>query len=173
MQDDLADAVRWAAEQGIADAKRVCVVGASYGGYAAFMAPIRYPDLFKCTVAYVAVSDPRLMFEETWQNDIDRQDHFTMRELIGDPDKDAALLKAAAPLERAAEIKIPVLMAYGSEDVRVPLEHGSKMRAALRAAGNEPEYVVYSGEGHGFLKLENRIDFYTRMERFLAKHIGN
>ena len=173
MQDDLADAVRWAADQGIADPKRTCIVGASYGGYAALMAPIRYPDLFKCSVAYVAVSDPRLMFEESWQSDIGRQSHFTMREMIGDPDKDAAMLKSAAPVERAAEIKIPLLMAYGSEDVRVPLEHGSKMRAALRAAGNEPEYVVYSGEGHGFLKMENRVDFYTRMEKFLAKHIGN
>lgn len=173
MQDDLADAVGWAVGQGIADAKRVCVVGASYGGYAALMAPIRYPDLFKCSVAWVAVSDPRLMFEESWQNDIDRQAHFSMRQLIGDPVQDAALLKSAAPVERAAEIKIPVLLAYGSEDVRVPLEHGSKMRAALRAAGREPEYVVYSGEGHGFLKLENRVDFYTRMEKFLARHIGN
>jgi dipeptidyl aminopeptidase/acylaminoacyl peptidase len=173
MQDDLADAVRWAADQGIADSKRVCIVGASYGGYAALMAPIRYPELFKCSVAYVAVSDPRLMFEESWQSDIGRQAHFSMREMIGDPEKDAALLKAAAPVERAAELKIPLLMAYGSEDVRVPLEHGNKMRAALRAAGRDPEYVVYSGEGHGFLKMENRVDFYTRMEKFLAKHIGN
>jgi dipeptidyl aminopeptidase/acylaminoacyl peptidase len=173
MQDDLADVVAWAADQGIADAKRVCIVGASYGGYAALMAPIRYPELFKCSVAWVAVSDPRLMFEESWQNDIDSQAHFSMRIMIGDPVRDAALLKAAAPVERAAELKIPVLMAYGSDDVRVPLEHGAKMRAAMRAAGHEPEYVVYQGEGHGFLKLENRVDFYTRMEKFLAKHIGN
>jgi dienelactone hydrolase len=173
MQDDLADTVAWAVEQGIADGKRVCIAGASYGGYAALMAPIRYPDLFKCSVAWVAVSDPRLMFEESWLNDIGRDSHFSMREMIGDPVLDAAMLKAAAPVERAGEIKIPVLMAYGSEDVRVPLEHGSRMRAAMRAAGKEPEYVVYIGEGHGFLKMENRVDFYTRMEKFLAKHIGN
>jgi dipeptidyl aminopeptidase/acylaminoacyl peptidase len=72
MQDDLADTVAWAWRQGIADGKRVCIAGASYGGYAALMAPIRYPDLFKCSVAWVAVSDPRLMFEESWQNDIGR-----------------------------------------------------------------------------------------------------
>ncbi len=173
MQDDLADTVKWAVDQGIADGARVCIVGASYGGYAALMAPIRYPELFKCSVAWVAVSDPRLMFEESWQNDITREDHFSMRELIGDPVQDASMLKSSAPLERAAEIKIPVLMAYGGQDVRVPLEHGTRMRAAMRAAGNEPEYVVYGGEGHGFLKLENRVDFYTRMEKFLAKHIGN
>jgi dipeptidyl aminopeptidase/acylaminoacyl peptidase len=173
MQDDLADAVAWAVNKGIADGKRVCIAGASYGGYAALMAPIRYPDLFKCSVAWVAVSDPRLMFEESWQNDIGSQSHFTMREMIGDPVQDAAMLKSAAPVERAAELKIPVLMAYGSEDLRVPLAHGARMRAALRAAGREPEYVVYPGEGHGFLKMENRLDFYTRMEKFLAKHIGN
>ena len=165
--------MKWAVDQGIADGARVCIVGASYGGYAALMAPIRYPELFKCSVAWVAVSDPRLMFEESWQNDITREDHFSMRELIGDPVQDASMLKSSAPLERAAEIKIPVLMAYGGQDVRVPLEHGTRMRAAMRAAGNEPEYVVYGGEGHGFLKLENRVDFYTRMEKFLAKHIGN
>jgi dipeptidyl aminopeptidase/acylaminoacyl peptidase len=173
MQDDLADVVRWAADQGIADGTRVCIVGASYGGYAALMAPIRYPDLFKCSVAWVAVSDPRLMFEESWQNDIGRQSHFSMRTTIGDPVADADMLKAAAPVERAAELKIPVLMAYGGDDVRVPIAHGSRMRAAMRAAGNDPEWVVYAGEGHGFLKMENRVDFYTRMEKFLAKHIGN
>ncbi len=115
MQDDLADAVRWAAEQGLADPKRVCIVGASYGGYAALMAPIRYPELFRCSVAWVAVSDPRLMFEESWQSDIDRQAHFSMEQMIGDLIKDAGLLKAAAPVERAAEIKIPLLMAYGKQ----------------------------------------------------------
>ena len=83
------------------------------------------------------------------------------------------MLKAAAPVERAAEIKIPVLMAYGGDDTRVPLAHGERMRAAMRAAGADPEFVVYTGEGHGFLKFENRVDFYTRMEKFLAKYIGN
>src|SRR5450631_2401723 len=99
-------------KSGRTDAARVCIVGASYGGYAALMAPIRYHDLFKCSVAWVAVSDPRLMFEESWQNDIGRQAHFSMRTMIGDPVQDAAMLKAAAPAEHAAEIKIPVLMAY-------------------------------------------------------------
>ena len=82
------------------------------------------------------------------------------------------MLKAASPLERAGEIRIPMLMAFGAQDSRVPLEHGTRMRAALRAAGNEPEYVVYSGEGHGWLKVENRIDFWQRVEKFLAKHLN-
>ncbi len=174
MQDDVADAVRWATAEGMIDAKRVCIAGASYGGYATLMSAIRYPDLYRCGVAWVAVSDPRLLFEETWQNDLPAEfQRYSMPTMIGDLVKDAALLKAAAPSERAAEIRIPLLMAYGSDDVRVPIEHGRRMRAALRAAGNDPEYVVYDNEGHGWLKVENRLDFYARMEKFLAKHIGN
>ena len=65
-----------------------------------------------------------------------------------------------------------MLLAFGSQDQRVPLDHGDRMRAAMRAAGNEPEYVVYAGEGHGWLKVENRIDFWTRVEKFLAKTLN-
>jgi dipeptidyl aminopeptidase/acylaminoacyl peptidase len=172
MQDDVADAVRWAAAQGNVDPKRVCIAGASYGGYAVLMGAIRYPDLYRCGVAWVAVSDPRLLFQESWQNDLDREyQRFSMPTLIGDPVKDADMLKAAAPVERAAEIRIPLLMAFGSDDMRVPLEHGSRMRAALRAAGNDPEYVVYDNEGHGWLKVENRIDFWQRVEKFLGQNL--
>lgn len=173
MQDDVADAVRWAADKGLIDGKRVCIAGASYGGYATLMGAIRHPDLYRCGVAWVAVSDPRIMFEPSWISDISRvgREYF-YPELIGDLVKDADLLKAAAPLERAGEIRIPLLMAFGADDRRVPMEHGTRMRAALRAAGNEPEYVVYAGEGHGWLKVENRLDFWRRVEKFLAKHLN-
>lgn len=173
MQDDVADAVRWAAEKGLVDGKRVCIAGASYGGYATLMGAIRYPDLYRCGVAWVAVTDPRLLFEPSWVSDISREGrNYTMPIMIGDPVKDADLLKAAAPLERAGEIKIPVLMAFGSVDRRVPVEHGTRMRAAMKAAGHEPEYVVYPGEGQAWLKVENRIDFWQRVEKFLARNLN-
>ena len=172
MQDDVADAVRWATEKGLVDGMRVCIAGASYGGYATLMGPIRYPELYRCGVAWVAVSDPRLLFEPVWHSDMSREAReFSMPTMIGDPVKDAAMLKEAAPVERAREIKVPMLLAYGSEDKRVPIDHGEQMRAAMRAAGNEPEYVVYAGEGHGWLKVENRIDFWTRVEKFLARNL--
>jgi dipeptidyl aminopeptidase/acylaminoacyl peptidase len=91
--------------------------------------------------------------------------------MIGDPEKDADLLKAATPVERAREIKVPMLLAYGAEDSRVPIDHGDRIRAAMRASGNEPEYVVYAGEGHGWFKVENRVDFWSRVEKFLAKNL--
>ncbi len=88
-----------------------------------------------------------------------------------DPVKDADLIRDASPVEHAKQIHAPLLMAFGGNDVRVPLNHGTLMRDALRDAGQKPEFVVYDGEGHGFLKLENRVDFYTRVEKFLATNL--
>ena len=81
------------------------------------------------------------------------------------------MLKANSPLEQAARIKAPVLLAYGGRDRRVPIEHGTRMREAMRMAGNEPEWVVYDDEEHGFFRPENQIDFWKRVEAFLAKHL--
>ena len=173
MQDDVADAVRWASAKGLIDGARVCIAGASYGGYAALMGAIRYPELYRCGVAWVAVTDPRLLFEPSWTSDVGQESrNYDLPAMVGDPVRDAGLLKAATPLERATEIKIPMLMAFGAQDRRVPLEHGTRMRAAMRTSGSEPEYIVYPGEGHGWLKMENRIDFWQRVEKFLAKNLN-
>jgi dipeptidyl aminopeptidase/acylaminoacyl peptidase len=91
--------------------------------------------------------------------------------LVGDPAKDAAMLAANSPVLLADKIKGPVLLAFGEEDQRVPLAHGKRMRAALQKVGNEPEWVSYAGEGHGWELLKNKVDFAQRMERFLAKHL--
>ena len=172
MQDDVADAVQWAAAKGLIDPKRVCIAGASYGGYATLMSLARHPELYRCGIAWAAVTDPRLMFSFSWLSDISEEwKKYGMRELIGDPDTDAAMLKAAAPTEQAARIKAPVLLAFGETDRRVPLEHGTTMRDALRAAGNDPEWVTYPDEGHGWLRVETRVDFANRVERFLAKNL--
>jgi dipeptidyl aminopeptidase/acylaminoacyl peptidase len=172
MQDDLVDAVRWAANKGMVDPGRVCIAGASYGGYAALMGVIRDADTFRCGIAWVAVTDPRLLFEFNQESDSQSEFRdYAYPEMIGDPVKDAAMLRDVAPVEHAGEIRVPLLMAFGSRDRRVPIEHGRTMLAAMKSAGLDPEYVVYDGEGHGFLKLSNRVDFYTRVERFLAKNL--
>ena len=128
--------------------------------------------MYRCGVAWLAVTDPRLLFNESWQSDASEEGRkYGMPVLIGDPIKDADLLRTAAPLERVADIRAPLLLAFGTEDRRVPLEHGTTFRNALRKAGREPEWVLYNGEGHGWLKVENRVDFWTRAERFLAKNL--
>jgi dipeptidyl aminopeptidase/acylaminoacyl peptidase len=98
------------------------------------------------------------------------QSKYSAKETIGDPDKDAAMLKAASPLANASRIKTPVLMAYGAQDYRVPLVHGEKMRDALKANGATVEWVVYREEGHGFWLESNRFDFYERVAKLLAKY---
>jgi len=172
MENDLVDTVRWAADKGLVDKGRVCLMGASYGGYATLMGLVRDPDTFKCGVAWLAVTDVRLMFDNSWQNDIPREAQlYSLPTMIGDPVKDAELLRDASPVEHAKDIRSPLLMAFGGNDLRVPLNHGTLMRDALRSAGQKPEFVIYDGEGHGFLKLENRVDFYTRVEKFLAANL--
>lgn len=173
MQDDVADAVRWAAGKGLIDPKRVCIAGGSYGGYATLMGLARYPDLYRCGVAWVAVTDPRLLFEDSWQSDMNEEGRrYTLPTLLGDLAKDAALLRSAAPVERAADIRAPLLLAFGANDRRVPIVHGARMRDALRAQGRDPEWVVYDGEGHGWLKVETRLDFWGRVERFLDRNLN-
>ena len=172
MQDDLNDGMDWLAKQGIVDAKRACIMGASYGGYAVMEGLARDPDRWRCGINYVGVTDINLMFSVTWSDFSDSEYlKHAARELIGDPDKDAAMLKEVSPLEHAASIKAPVLMAYGGSDRRVPVIHGERMRNAIEKNGTPIEWVVYQEEGHGFLLEHNRYDFYNRVAAFLAKYL--
>ena len=123
-------------------------------------------------MAWVGVTEPQLMFEWSWVSDIsDESRHYTLPQLIGDPVTDAAMLNANSPLAQAAQLRKPLLLAYGQLDRRVPIQHGERLRSAMRAAGQEPEWVVYPDEGHGWLRPENRFDFARRMARFLAQHL--
>jgi len=123
MEDDVADGVKWAVAQGIADPKRVCIYGASYGGYAAMMGIAKTPDLYRCGVNYVGVTDIPLFLTMTWA-DYAQSDFvdYDAKVMVGDPDRDAKRLAETSPVNLAARIKVPVLMAYGAADVRVPIE---------------------------------------------------
>lgn len=172
MQDDVADALAWAVKQGHVDAKRVCIAGASYGGYATLMGLVRHPDLYRCGVAWAAVTDPRLMYK--WRDGTDQSDEvrsYYYPELIGDPVTDAAMIESVTPVLLAGRVQAPLMLAFGGQDRRVPLVHGTLLREALRAAGKEPVWVVYPDEGHGWFKLENQLDFARRMDAFLAEHL--
>ena len=171
MQDALADALKWAVGQGWVDGARVCIAGASYGGYATLLGLVRHPDLYRCGIAWAAVTDPRLLYSSDWNDTSDEAKQFGLPAMLGDPVSDAAMLAAASPLAQAERIKAPLLLAFGGEDRRVPLEHGTRMRDALTAAGHPPEWVLYPDEGHGWLKLENRYDFARRMEAFLDRNL--
>jgi dipeptidyl aminopeptidase/acylaminoacyl peptidase len=170
MQDDVTDGVAWAVQHGIADPKRVCIYGGSYGGYAAMMGVAKDPDVYKCAVNYVGVTDLPLLRSATWSDSYDSDfNQYSQNYRLGEGD----LLKKVSPTNLAANIKAPVMMAYGAADVRVVPEHGTFMKSALEKANHPPEvWMMVDGEGHGFQRLENQVMFYGAMEKFLDKHIG-
>jgi dipeptidyl aminopeptidase/acylaminoacyl peptidase len=173
MQDDVADALRWAQAQGLASDK-ACIAGASYGGYSTLMGLVKDPSLYRCGVAWMALSDLDLYLSGSWwvRDDISRTGrHYTLPEMVGDPVRDADMIAAHSPVKQASRIKAPLLLAFGEEDRRVPLAHGERLRKALREAGNDPVWVTYPHEAHGFGSVKNRIDFAQRMDAFLAKSL--
>jgi dipeptidyl aminopeptidase/acylaminoacyl peptidase len=175
MQNDIADGTRWAISQGIADPKRICIAGASYGGYATLMGLVNDPDLYRCGIEWLGVTDIELMYTGTWFSKSDASPgylRYGMPVMIGDLVNDAAQLKATSPIQQAARIHQPLLLAYGREDKRVPIYHGKKFYSAVTRTNKQVEWVDYSGEGHGWSLPKNRIDFWKRVEAFLNKHIG-
>jgi dipeptidyl aminopeptidase/acylaminoacyl peptidase len=171
-QDDIADATSWAVGQGLADSKRICIAGASYGGYAALMGLVRYGDMYRCGVAWAAVTDIGLMYDLGWSDASDGLKTYGMPARIGDPVEDAAQFAATSPLKQAARITRPLLLAHGGVDVRVPIEHAQRLRDALLKLHAPLTWLEYDQEAHGWDKPQTRFDFYTKMEEFLDANIG-
>lgn len=171
MQDDITDSVKWAVEQGIADPDRVCIYGGSYGGYAAMAGITFTPDLYQCAINYVGVTDIELLFETmptAW-----RRFEATMKKQIGDPDKDAAQLRDRSPINHVDKIQVPLLMAYGLQDPRVVIDHALNLEKELKRHEVDYELIIEKKEGHGFVRFENQVDFYSKLIEFLDQHIGD
>jgi len=167
MQDDLTDATRWAIEQGIADKGRICLYGASYGGYASLMGVAKEPSLYKCAAGYVGVYDLPTKYTE---GDVQRYawGQTYLREWMGAKEKVADV----SPTRLADRIKVPVFLAAGGQDERAPIVHSRLMEQALRKAGTPVETLYYDTEGHGFYTPEHRREFYTRLLAFLSRSLG-
>lgn len=167
MQDDITDATRWAIQNGVADPARICLYGASYGGYASLMGVAKEPTLYKCAAGYVGVYDlPTMHTHGDIQERVSGENY--VNDWIGPKDDIAAV----SPTRLADRIKVPVFLAAGGEDKRAPIEHTEMMEKALRTAGASVEAHYYPTEGHGFYKLENELDYYTKLLTFFSKQIG-
>jgi dipeptidyl aminopeptidase/acylaminoacyl peptidase len=173
MQDDLDDALAWAAAERGVDARRACIMGASYGGYAALMGLVRDDSPYRCAVEWVGVADIELIYSEAQRDRDDSLTRYGINHLMGDPSKDIAQLRATSPLRQAAKIRAPLLMAYGEQDLIVPFAHGKKLRAALPKDATNVEWVTYPNEGHGWFELATKLDFASRVESFLDRQIGS
>lgn len=173
MQEDIEDATDWAVAQGFADPARICLSGASYGGYASLMGVAKTPDKYRCAVAGLAVTDLEMIMTSA-AGDIPRNEIGLnlWKAMAGDPDKDRDALRAVSPAYLADRIKAAVMMYSGIDDIRVPLEQPQKMRRALQAQGREVVWMAKEREAHGFGTVANNIDLYTQMLKFLDTHIG-
>lgn len=168
MQDDVTDATRWAIEQKIAPADRVCIYGVSYGGFAALMGAAREPDLYRCAIGYAGVYDLELLFKSG-----DVPDSLSgmayLDRVLGD---DVAKLRAQSPMYNAQNIKAPVLLIHGKEDWRADYEHAKRMRAALEQNQRKVEWLALSQEGHGVYDENTRREVYERILQFLAVNLS-
>ena len=169
MQTDLSDGVRYLAAQGTIDPKRVCIVGASYGGYAALAGPTLDRGIYRCAVSVSGVSDPRQFLR--WRADQDDlPEDRTLRfwdRYMGVSNSDDPKLAEISPLSHAADADAPILLIHGEDDTVVPIDQSGDMERALRRAGKTVTYIKLDGEDHWLSKAETRLRMLTETVAFL------
>jgi dipeptidyl aminopeptidase/acylaminoacyl peptidase len=174
MQDDVSDGVKYLVDQGIVDAKRVCILGWSYGGYAAGAGATLTPELYRCAVAGAGVYDlpEMLKYEEgppgSWQRANSAIAYWKSH--IGNLDRDRAKIEAASPALQVKNVRAPIQVIHGDLDFVVPLKQAEIFVAALKAAGKEHEYVVLKDESHNILFARTRVEMLKKSGEFLLKH---
>jgi dipeptidyl aminopeptidase/acylaminoacyl peptidase len=169
MQDDVTDGVAWLVQKEIADKDRVAIYGGSYGGYSTLAGLAFTPDLYRCGVDYVGVSNIFTLMETVppyWKPM--REMYY---EMIGNPETEKELLTRASPVFHADKITAPLFVAQGAKDPRVKKSESDQIVQALKNRGVDVPYLVKDNEGHGFRNEENRFDFYKQMEAFLDRHM--
>ena len=172
-QDDITDGVKKLIADGIADPKRICIVGASYGGYAALAGAAFTPDLYACAVSFAGVSDiAKMLRSDASDFGSDSWAVSEMNRSIGNRYDDSGKLAATSPARHADSIKCPVLLLHGAGDTTVRIEQSEEMRDALQDAHKSVAYVRFEGDSHYMLLADTRIRVLKETEAFLAKNIG-
>ena len=163
MQDDIDDAVAHLAAEGTIDPARACIVGASYGGYAALRAAQRDPGRYRCAVSYAGVSDLNAIsrYDRNFLNSRGRNQWLRAQ---------APNLRDVSPINHAADFGIPVLLMHGDRDVVVPVSESRRMAERLREAGKVYRYVEQAGGDHHFSSGAHRLEFLREMEAFLDRY---
>ncbi|MGH8040682.1 MAG: alpha/beta hydrolase family protein [Rudaea sp.] len=170
MMQDMLDGLKWAEDQGYVDKSRVCIYGASYGGYTAYFQPVYAPQgTFKCSVAIAGVSDIRVQAHRS-DTRRSRGGRNFLREAWGMDDP--KYIEANSAIDHVDKFNVPVLIVHGEDDPRVPIQNAREMRDALEKAGKPVEYMTRPKEGHGFFKEQNNVDRYQITEAFLLKYLG-
>lgn len=174
MQDDLTDAVLWAIDQGYTKHGKVCIYGASYGGYATLMGLVKTPKLFSCGIDYAGVSDLNTLYKDIkTNNSVSGQGALVnwFHWAVGDPGENKERFYETSPINHVEKIQAPLLIVHGVFDPIVPVEHSRRLVGKLKSAGKEFEYQEKRYEAHGFRTPANQVDLYEMIDKFLAKNI--
>lgn len=166
MQDDITDAAQYLVNEGIADKNKMCIFGASYGGYAAKMAAVKTPDMFACAISFAGVSDLNLLVEK--QKDF-QGGAFTAENQIGDNRKD---LDSRSPINFVEKVKTPMLVMHGSEDRTVSIEQSRNFVIAMRNSNKNVRYVEFDYGDHYLSIAQNRARFFEELDAFLSQYLG-
>jgi len=165
MQDDVVDGTRWLIDQKLADSRRICIVGWSYGGYAALMGAIKTPDFYRCAVSMAGVTDLRRR--------LDRANQSRFADLnLPRFDSDPASIAENSPVLHADQIRIPVLLVHGRRDFTVSVEDSEAMEGALRKAGKSVRSLYFDDDDHYLFREEDRIAFLKTLDQFLQENLG-
>lgn len=164
MQDDLEDAVKYLVDEKIADPNKVCIVGASYGGYAALMGATKTPDLFQCAISFAGMSD-LIKMSDNFRYFSNRN---TARKQFGE---DKSQLKETSPVRMVEKVKIPILLIHGKDDAVVPVVQSRVMADALKDQSKIYEYVELENGTHNLDYLPDRQQTFEAMENFLKKYL--
>ncbi len=170
MQSDLADGVAALAATGQIDSNRVCVMGASYGGYAALMSLATHSDQFRCAAAFAPVTDLGAQMAAYKERGNDRG-YAEWKFMVGDPDDSA--VRQSSPLYRVADIGAPVLIAHGAKDATVDPEQSMAMRTRLEQSGRQVALMMLPEASHELRRASDRIKVYDRFAKFINQHIGS
>ena len=171
IQDDIEDGTRWAIAAGVADPKRIAILGGSYGGYSALFALGKNPGLYRCGVSFAGVTDWLAIYDDTNVATYKESKRHWI-EQIGDPGEDMERLRAISPVNFADQITAPVLIIQGRQDKRVPPDQARRMITALEKAGRKPETLLLAGVAHNFGAEPKRREIFTAMVDFLERHLG-
>ena len=163
---DLQYAVRWLVESGTADARRIAVMGGSYGGFMVLSSMTTYPDLWAVGVDIVGVANFVTFLENTgpWRRKMREPEYGTL-------EHDREFLEQISPINSVDRIAAPLFVVHGANDPRVPLEEAEQIVTAVRKRGLPVEYLVFPDEGHGLVKRANRLAAYPAIARFLDEHL--
>ncbi len=169
MIDDITDVTKWLIEKGHADANRVCIFGASYGGYASLMSAVREPDLYRCVIAEAGVYDLKLLRSDVDFIEYDWGKRYFDEGIAANEDE----MRAQSPLTTIDRLKAPVLIIHGELDRRAPLTQAKALRRALDAKKHPYEWLVKGDERHGFFTEENVLIRDKAVLEFLGKHLAS